>query len=428
MESIKAAKRKKGWVKIERICWEARNMNIHDAWVDTCCVDKNSSAELTEAINSMYAYYREASLCVAYLEDLEPGDGPPTEEQLECCRWFARGWTLQELIAPRNVWFYDADWKFRCSTFRIPEAIIQQVNDLSIFAWNWIEAGPSQVPCGVLAPRPEAFIGTGTIELMDDLRLIRTRGGLVRNIATGLCAMKQSNVRFLEPVEVIMRKWVTRTIRRREMHYQEWDVPKVLVNMDLSGVKDYLNNRMLSVEFSVEAKHYPEHLFVPGHDCFRIDNNNPHFVGVVRIECLKRTYDEVGKDEKPPKEEPAFFWLVCGKSTQEGGETEIWATMYTKDIVESGLFVDVGIYHEDDLRNPLAISNIGNCLRNLRSGSGWGETTATNQQLTLALNRKPIEVTCSTSREGIQWDGPWDIDTQHVWKHYVHITAKDCSF
>lgn len=75
----------------------------------------------------------------------------------------------------------------------------------------------------------------------------------------------------------------------------------------LSGVKNYLNDQTMSVEYAVEAKLYPEHLFVSDLNCFRTDDN-PHFVGVVRIECFKRTDDEVGNKE-PPKRRPDVFGL-----------------------------------------------------------------------------------------------------------------------
>ncbi|KAK0646367.1 hypothetical protein B0T16DRAFT_510501 [Cercophora newfieldiana] len=73
------------------------------AWVDICCIDKTSSAELSETINSMFRYYREAFACYAYLRN-------PRERTLWNARWFTRGWTLQELIAPFDVTFYDKNW------------------------------------------------------------------------------------------------------------------------------------------------------------------------------------------------------------------------------------------------------------------------------------------------------------------------------
>ncbi|KAM5348895.1 hypothetical protein ACJ41O_008718 [Fusarium nematophilum] len=100
---------KKGFDKIKQSCILAREeFKLDFLWVDTCCIDKSSSAELTEAINSMFKWYRDSTVCIAFLSDLEPGDA-----SLEGCKWFQRGWTLQELLAPSNVRFYDKAWRFR---------------------------------------------------------------------------------------------------------------------------------------------------------------------------------------------------------------------------------------------------------------------------------------------------------------------------
>ncbi|KAF2113731.1 hypothetical protein BDV96DRAFT_461546, partial [Lophiotrema nucula] len=71
---------------------------------DLFCIDKSSSAELSEAINSMYNWYSNSACCYAFLSDLAP------LSNLRHCRWFTRGWTLQELIAPQFIVFYDKDW------------------------------------------------------------------------------------------------------------------------------------------------------------------------------------------------------------------------------------------------------------------------------------------------------------------------------
>jgi hypothetical protein len=110
------AAQKKGFAKIERSCRLARETGIRYAWVDTCCIDKTSSAELTEAINSMFLWYQASKVCYTYLPDLAPEDPVDTAEptgQFARCRWFTRGWTLQELIAPSVVEFYDRDWNMR---------------------------------------------------------------------------------------------------------------------------------------------------------------------------------------------------------------------------------------------------------------------------------------------------------------------------
>ncbi|KAF1821819.1 uncharacterized protein K489DRAFT_321948, partial [Dissoconium aciculare CBS 342.82] len=77
-------------------------------WIDTCCVNKESDAELSYAINSMFDWYRNAEVCVARLGIL-PSNYTP--EQLKQDQWFWRGWTLQELLAPRVVVFVDHDWR-----------------------------------------------------------------------------------------------------------------------------------------------------------------------------------------------------------------------------------------------------------------------------------------------------------------------------
>ncbi|KAK1752641.1 heterokaryon incompatibility protein-domain-containing protein [Echria macrotheca] len=108
-----ATKAKAGFSKIEKTCWLAKQEGIRYAWVDTCCIDKSSSAELSESINSMFAYYHNSTICYAYIFDW-PTDTREaaiiSNRDLSQCRWFTRGWTLQELIAPREVRFYDATW------------------------------------------------------------------------------------------------------------------------------------------------------------------------------------------------------------------------------------------------------------------------------------------------------------------------------
>lgn len=106
-----ATKLKAGYLKIEQTCKEARNRGLRYVWVDTCCIDKTSSAELSEAINSMFRWYGAAEVCFTYLVDV-----PPTSNGLytsfEKSRWFTRGWALQELLAPKALDFFASDWTF----------------------------------------------------------------------------------------------------------------------------------------------------------------------------------------------------------------------------------------------------------------------------------------------------------------------------
>ncbi|TVY47504.1 Vegetative incompatibility protein HET-E-1 [Lachnellula cervina] len=108
----RSALSKKGYAKIKETCIRARRHGLHYAWIDTCCIDKRSSTELAESINSMFQWYQNAATCYVYLSDLPSGCGPHAEEGLAECRWWTRGWTLQELIAPRKVHFYDQQWCF----------------------------------------------------------------------------------------------------------------------------------------------------------------------------------------------------------------------------------------------------------------------------------------------------------------------------
>jgi hypothetical protein len=88
-----AAKAKLGYQKLEACCKVALGNGYQYVWCDTCCIDKSSSAELSEAINSMYEYYAKSGLCITYLDDVE--DGPLNGSSFARAAWFSRGWTLQ---------------------------------------------------------------------------------------------------------------------------------------------------------------------------------------------------------------------------------------------------------------------------------------------------------------------------------------------
>ncbi len=103
---------KSGFHKIQRACEIALRDSIEWIWIDTNCIHKASSAELIEAINSMYNWYRSAEICYAYLYDVPELD---TEQEdplrfFRQSRWLRRGWTLQELIGPRRMVFYSQTW------------------------------------------------------------------------------------------------------------------------------------------------------------------------------------------------------------------------------------------------------------------------------------------------------------------------------
>lgn len=94
---------KAGYEKIRLCGQQAVKDGLKYFWVDTCCIKKSSDSELTEALNSMFQWYRNSTKCYAYLQDWEG--------ELRRCRWFTRGWTLQELLAPASVDFFSKDWQ-----------------------------------------------------------------------------------------------------------------------------------------------------------------------------------------------------------------------------------------------------------------------------------------------------------------------------
>lgn len=141
----------KGYRKLVNCCNRAAKDKYDWVWIDTCCINKTSSAELSEAINSMYSWYSNSSVCYAYLEDLDGSkifeamksatnsdvfrwisdlenlddlvddtedlklinelEDQASINSLEKSKWLSRGWTLQELIAPRQVIFFNGRWK-----------------------------------------------------------------------------------------------------------------------------------------------------------------------------------------------------------------------------------------------------------------------------------------------------------------------------
>ncbi|KAI1736806.1 heterokaryon incompatibility protein-domain-containing protein [Xylaria scruposa] len=118
MADLEHARKKKGWDKIEQTCYLSRKYHhLKYAWVDTCCIDKTSSAELSEAINSMFSWYKNSKICFVYLSDYTADELSLSEysrysSDKKTRNWFTRGWTLQELIAPSNIIFCNRSWSF----------------------------------------------------------------------------------------------------------------------------------------------------------------------------------------------------------------------------------------------------------------------------------------------------------------------------
>lgn len=101
--------RPEGYHKVTRCCELAASEGWQYVWIDTCCIDKSSSSELNESINSMYRWYKNSAICYVYLSDFSL-KCPSLSNAFQESRWFRRGWTLQELLAPGNLVFFDEQW------------------------------------------------------------------------------------------------------------------------------------------------------------------------------------------------------------------------------------------------------------------------------------------------------------------------------
>ncbi|KAF2674768.1 HET-domain-containing protein [Microthyrium microscopicum] len=127
---------RKGYNKIACATRQTFEDGLTYLWIDTCCIDKSSAAELSEAINSMFRWYQDAAVCYAYLSDVVQDSSDSLEKpdlsefpdnSFRLSRWFTRGWTLQELIAPRELRFYDAVW----TPLGSRETLVDMISDLT---------------------------------------------------------------------------------------------------------------------------------------------------------------------------------------------------------------------------------------------------------------------------------------------------------
>ncbi|KAI6041053.1 heterokaryon incompatibility protein-domain-containing protein, partial [Pisolithus marmoratus] len=127
-EERKEIRTRTGYMKIIDTCRQAQKDGLEWVWIDTCCINKESSSELSEAINSMYKWYANAELCYAYLHDTLGDSWTKEIESMATPKWFSRGWTLQELIAPKVVHFLDRKW--------------ERIGDKAELAWALSEITP----------------------------------------------------------------------------------------------------------------------------------------------------------------------------------------------------------------------------------------------------------------------------------------------
>ena len=131
--------------KLRRFCEAALKDGFELGWVDTCCIDKTSSSELSEAINSMYSWYGYSGACYAFLRDVDsPTLDPKWRAAFTESKWFRRGWTLQELIAPRIVIFVSNGWEMLGSKHSLA-ACISSVTNIDIKVLTF-EAPLEEIP------------------------------------------------------------------------------------------------------------------------------------------------------------------------------------------------------------------------------------------------------------------------------------------
>ncbi|KAK0714551.1 heterokaryon incompatibility protein-domain-containing protein, partial [Lasiosphaeris hirsuta] len=176
---------KSGYEKILSACAIAARHGFGYIWIDTNCIDKTSSAELSEAINSMFNWYRNAEVCYAYLADVSaPRPKPrainnkdsaglqmgPWIDDFGASRWFTRGWTLQELLAPKNLHFYDNGWSY----FGTKAEFAQQISKTTGIGGEYLVWGEE-------AESPPPWVSTSIAERMSWLS--RRETGRVEDIA-----------------------------------------------------------------------------------------------------------------------------------------------------------------------------------------------------------------------------------------------------
>jgi hypothetical protein len=123
---------KNGYRKIQFCSERAKRDGLRYFWVDSCCIDKSDTIELQTAINSMFRWYRNAAKCYVYLSDVSTGkhsrvSEPLWEPAFRGSRWFTRGWTLQELLAPRVVEFFSRD----CKLLGNKDSLEQQIHEIT---------------------------------------------------------------------------------------------------------------------------------------------------------------------------------------------------------------------------------------------------------------------------------------------------------
>jgi hypothetical protein len=151
---------KAGYLKIKYSCEEAVRRDLEYVWVDTCCIDKSSSAELCEAINSMFKWYEDAVECFAYLEDVHDVFD---EDAFRGSRWFRRGWTLQELLAPSKLTFFSSNW----GKLGTRATHLQLISSVTRIETRYLSGGDKDFRQSSIAQRMSWAVGRSTERIED---------------------------------------------------------------------------------------------------------------------------------------------------------------------------------------------------------------------------------------------------------------------
>lgn len=126
-------KEKTGYEKLRFCATQAKRDGLEYFWIDTCCIDKSNNTELTQAINSMFRWYQRAARCYVYLSDVSATQQSDVEWEaaFRSSKWFTRGWTLQELLAPASVEFFSQEG-YRLGDKKSFEQQIHEVTGIAI--------------------------------------------------------------------------------------------------------------------------------------------------------------------------------------------------------------------------------------------------------------------------------------------------------
>ena len=118
--------------KIDKCCIQAVLDGWQYVWIDNCCINKESSTELSEAINSMFKWYKESAICYIYMKDVYHQN----RFDFSTARWFERGWTLQELLAPSAIMFFDREWIEIGTKWRLREELTRATRISEKHLWD----------------------------------------------------------------------------------------------------------------------------------------------------------------------------------------------------------------------------------------------------------------------------------------------------